>query len=117
MAATLDAPGTACAFQSNNCTASMLGHGGFQIHHEWPVSMGGPADSDELPLCPLHHVRQHSLIRYLVECDQAGTVADWDVLEHFTAVEREAAYFAVDNWANAGRPAIAGWPCPAARVP
>lgn len=111
----IDLPGTACAFQSNGCTGSLLAHGGFDAHHRWPKSMGGPENqSDELALCPNHHRRQHSLVRYLVELND--TPADWIVLQHFTSGERETAAYAVSAWVAAGRPAISGWSSPAARV-
>lgn len=107
----IDADGTVCSFQSYACTAHMTGAGGFDEHHAWPVSLGGPADTALLILCPNHHRRQHSLIRYLVETP----TPDWGVLQHFTSDERSTAIHAVDQWRAAGSPPIAGWPAPAAR--
>jgi hypothetical protein len=108
---TLDTPGIVCAFQSRSCTGMMLGHGGFDVHHEWPLSMGGADNqSSQLALCPNHHRRQHSLIRYLVE---DGT--DQAVVRHFTSAERTAAQIAINGWFSVGKPPIAGWEAPAAR--
>lgn len=110
---TIDAPGTACAFQSNACTAFLLGHGGFDQHHAYPISLGGTVvQSTMLALCPSHHRRQHALIRYLVEL--LGDPS-WAVLGHFAPVERTTALAAIDSWRADGSPPIAGWPCPAAR--
>jgi hypothetical protein len=112
---TLDAPGTVCAFDSNHCTTSLSGRGGFDQHHRWPVSLGGPENPDDLLiLCPSHHARMHAVIRYLVEL---GTKSeDWLVMEHFAPAEREAARYAVLSWKAIGAPTIAGWPRPAARA-
>lgn len=110
----VDLDGAVCAFASNNCTASMIGAGGLDEHHEWPVSLGGDerqADNTMLLLCPNHHRRQHALIRYLVE----NRAAQWAVLRHFTPAERSAAGFAVEHWWAVGSPTISGWPAPAAR--
>lgn len=114
--AKLDAPGTACYLESNNCSASMLGHGGFDQHHAIPVELGGDPKQPLLALCPNHHRRQHALIRYLVECLVASVVPSWDVTGHFVTAERNLATAAVTAWDAAGRPAINGWPCPAARA-
>jgi hypothetical protein len=112
MPMTLDAPGTVCAFDSNYCSRSLSGHGGFDQHHRWPVSLGGPENPDDLLiLCPNHHHRQHALIRYLVEYP----VTETTVTSHFVSVELETARYAVAQWRAAGSPAIAGWPTPAAR--
>lgn len=113
--ASLDAPGTVCYFDSNNCSASMLGHGGFDQHHAIPVELGGDPNQPLLPLCPNHHRRQHSLIRYLVECLVGNVPPARAVTGHFTTAERNLASTAVNAWDAAGRPAINGWPCPAAR--
>lgn len=115
MNASLDAPGTVCYFDSNNCSASMLGHGGFDQHHPVPIELGGDPSQPLLALCPNHHRRQHALIRYLTECAETGVAPSWDVLDHFVAPERLLATEAVDQWIETGRPAINGWPCPAAR--
>lgn len=110
----VDLDGAVCAFQSNNCTTSMIGAGGLDEHHEWPVSMGGDerqADNTMLLLCPNHHRRAHALLRYMVENDPLL----WNVLRHFTAVEIAAAQFAVEHWRADGSPKISGWSAPAAR--
>lgn len=112
MIVTLDAPGTTCAFDSNRCSAAMAGHGGFEQHHRWPMSMGGPEKPDDLlVLCPNHHHRQHSIIRYLIE----SVTAKLSVTRHFTLVELDTARHAVSEWKAAGSPTISGWPTPAAR--
>jgi hypothetical protein len=93
----------------------MSGHGGFDEHHELPLSLGGQDNqSTMLVLCPNHHRRQHSLVRYLVEHDQG--VLDPLVLRHFSAVELATARFAYGGWVAAGRPPVPNWPCPAARA-
>lgn len=112
MTARIDAPGTVCAFQSNGCTNAVLGRGGLDEHHAHPLSLGGaPNQSTMLALCPQHHRRQHSLIRYLVE----NAVTSPAVLGHFTHTEQQAAVDAVTAWRTAGSPPIANWPTPAAR--
>jgi hypothetical protein len=112
----LDTPGTSCAFDSNHCSTSMLGRGGFDQHHPIPLEFGGDPNQPLLPLCPNHHRRQHALIRYLIECLLDGTAAQWPVLEHFTADERAMAERVPVAYDAAGRPPIPGWPCPAARA-
>jgi hypothetical protein len=110
----LDAPGSRCAFGSR-CTLAMTGHGGFDEHHEHPLSLGGvEGQSTMLVLCPQHHRRQHSLIRYLVECDTDER--NPLVLRHFTRPERAAAEVAYMGWVSVGRPHVTSWPCPAARA-
>lgn len=111
---TIDTPGTLCAFASHGCTGSISGRGGFDGHHRWPVSLGGPEHPDDLlALCPNHHRRQHSLIRYLIQFGDTSPSAT--VLAHFTTVERLTAIYAITQWRGAGSPPVAGWPCPAAR--
>lgn len=110
----IDAPGTACSLASLECTSHMIGAGGFDEHHEFPISLGGAADQTTmLVLCPNHHRRQHSLIRYLVE--RAG-VEEFAVMRRFAKDEQVAARMAYSSWLTAGSPAIGGWPCPAARA-
>lgn len=110
----VDAPGTICAFHNHGCSQQMLGHGGFDEHHEFPISLGGASDQTTmLALCPNHHRRQHALIRYLIENPNVPGV-DVVVLR-FTAKERTAAALAVSNWQAAGSPTIHQWPVPAAR--
>ncbi len=112
MSASVDAG--SCMFDSHSCSSMMLGHGGLVGHHEVPKSMGGAEDGKLLLLCPNHHYRQHSLIRYIAEQMVAGhklaTVAFW----HFTVPERNAAMIAYLAWDAAGRPEVF-WPTPAAR--
>lgn len=107
----IDVDGSVCAFQSDNCTAHMIGAGGLDEHHEYPLSLGGQPDGKLLLLCPNHHRRQHSLVRYLVE----NEAPQWAVLRHFTEAERETAANAVAMWKQDGSPPVAGWPAPAAR--
>lgn len=114
----VDLDGSVCALQSHDCTGSMTGAGGFDQHHEWPVFLGGDeraANNTMLLLCPNHHRRQHALIRYLVECVQAGVKASYLVRRHYTKAELDAADFAVANWQAAGSPAVSSWNVPPAR--
>jgi hypothetical protein len=116
---TIDAPGTTCSFHNHLCSTQMAGHGGFDEHHEFPVSLGGAAgQTTMLVLCPNHHRRQHALIRYLVELFQSGNLGAGDpaVTGQFTVHELLAANSAVKSWIEAGQPVIASWPCPAARA-
>lgn len=115
MNATLDAPGTVCHLDSHGCTRLVLGHGGFDEHHPIPVELAGDPHQALIALCPIHHRRQHALIRYLVECLQDGTAVAPHVTVHYTRPEKDLAQTAVDHWDGAGRPTINGWPCPAAR--
>lgn len=105
-----------CAFESSWCRAHIGGAGGFDIHHQWPRSMGGPAEETDaqhlLYLCPMHHRRQHALIRAMVE---SGTT-DVKTVRYFAAVERQSATYAVTCWLKAGKPPIRGWECPAAAL-
>ena len=112
----LDAPGTRCGFESHGCSHLAAGCGGFDEHHRDPVELGGDPRQPLLALCPLHHRRQHALIRYLIECDEAAVPPAHVVLVHFTPVERDTATHAVAQWIARGRPPIKGWPCPAARA-
>lgn len=99
-----------CAFDSNTCSRSMSGRGGFDEHHEYPKFLGGDDHAGALlRLCPNHHRRQHALIRYLVEAHENGRSADWQVLRRFTPAERTAATFAIDGWTASGAPAVAHW--------
>jgi hypothetical protein len=108
-------PGIYCAFDSYGCSKAVRHAGGFDEHHPWPLSAGGAKVQDKLILCPNHHRRQHSLFRYLVEQDEAGTEPDYySVLIHFTASERGQAEASLSYWIAAGRPDINGWPCIAA---
>ncbi len=68
---------------------------GFASHHDFPVFMGGDENEETmLLLCPNHHRRQHSLIRYLVENPESSR----EVMCHFTAAERATAAYAVAKW-------------------
>lgn len=107
----LDLPGTACSLESRRCSEFLAGSGGFDVHHGWPVSMGGPvAGQQPMSLCPSHHRRQHALIRALVE-----GAATWEVQRRFDQDERRAAAQAIAYWRSAGSPPIQGWSTPAAR--
>lgn len=110
----LDAPGTSCAF-GKACSRQMIGAGGFDQHHPWPMDTGGPRSQTLVNLCPNHHRRQHSLVHYLINCDQAATPPAVAVIRRFTALERGLAQQAVAAWVAAGKPTVTGWPCPAAR--
>jgi hypothetical protein len=120
MPESLDRDDTVCAF-GKRCSTSMSRHGGFDRHHEFPMSLGGTEDQTTmLTLCPNHHRRQHALIRYLYETRAVypGPEDGHDyneVMRHFTKVERDAAFMAFNNWIRAGQPPIEGWTCPAAR--
>lgn len=107
-------PEIVCAFD-NGCSDRMRDFGGFDEHHAWPLSAGGPANQPKLILCPNHHRRQHAMFRYLVECDEAGVRPDyWGILIHATPAERDTVKMSLTDWIGAGRPAINGWPCLAA---
>lgn len=112
----LDAPGTRCALESHGCSHLISGAGGFDQHHPVPVELGGDLKQPLLALCPMHHRRQHALIRYLVECDEAGVDPATAIMRRFRSLERHLATTAVAHWVTANRPAINGWPCPAART-
>lgn len=110
----VDAAGASCAFGSS-CAATMIGAGGLDVHHAWPVFMGGPETGADTLACPNHHRRQHALLRYLVECDRRQLAPAWTVRRRYNVIERDTAAWAVDQWIAAGRPAIRGWNVPAAR--
>jgi hypothetical protein len=114
MAQTIDELDVACSFESRRCTDYMIGAGGLQLHHEFPEHLGGEPQGRRLVLCPNHHVRQHSLIRYLIECQQQGVSSDYDVIRHFTADEVVSAQYARDRWLESGRKPV-NWNVPAAR--
>lgn len=113
MHATLDAPGTRCAFESHSCTALTAGRGGFDQHHAIPIELGGDPNQPLLPLCPIHHRRQHALIRTYVEAAGQPPVL---LLRRFAKPERLTAHAAYQAWITNGKPAIHGWPCPAAHL-
>lgn len=106
----IDAPDTRCAFDAPLCRV-MLGAGGFDEHHPWPLSMGGPQVQQFLILCPNHHRRQHAAIRALVESDGVWPGGS----PRYRKAERAAATAAYEVWVMTGRPKIAGWPTPALR--
>lgn len=105
-----------CAFETAWCRNHISGAGGFDIHHQWPKSMGGSDETSDtqhlLYLCPMHHRRQHALIRAMVE---SGTT-DVRTVRTFAAVERISATYAVMCWVKAGKPPIRGWETPAATL-
>ena len=37
-----------------------------QLHHVWPLGMGGPKDGERVPMCGTHHLDVHEAIRALV---------------------------------------------------
>lgn len=110
----IDSPGLVCSLAALECSQHLTGAGGFDQHHEFPLSLGGAADQTTmLIVCPNHHRRQHALIRYLIE---RKSVEEYAVMRRFTAKEQDAARMAVSSWLAAGSPAINGWPVPAARA-
>lgn len=113
--ARIDVDGAVCAF-GTTCADTMIGRGGLDVHHAWPVFMGGPATGADTLACPNHHRRQHALLRYLVECDQDGTAPAWAVRRRYNVIERDTAAWGVEQWIAAGRPPIRGWNVPAARA-
>jgi hypothetical protein len=101
-----------CAFDSNSCSKAMsvADTSGLQSHHAMPKFLGGdPNQHTLLRLCPNHHVRQHSLLRYLVECYERAVVPSGAVLRRFTAGERSTAQFAVSQWVAAGAVPVTEW--------
>lgn len=94
----------------------MIGAGGFEAHHEYPQFLGGSPGGVELVLCPNHHTRQHSLIRYLIEQTENGRAIDPRVLRRFSTAERAASQFALDSWRADGSVPHASWNIPAART-
>lgn len=110
----LDGPGVHCAFETSWCRNRSTLAGGLDDHHRWPKSLGGPSEPTDteglLLLCPIHHRRQHALIRAMVE---SGATAIRP-MRRFADVELTTAAYAVGQWVGAGRPRIAGWPTPAA---
>ncbi len=36
-----------------------------QLHHVWPIGLGGPVDGERVPLCGTHHLDVHEAIRAL----------------------------------------------------
>jgi hypothetical protein len=103
-----------CDLGTKLCAKQMIGHGGLVEHHEVPVSMGGAETGLKLVLCPNHHYRIHSLVRYLAQCDTSGAPAAETVTGAFTRKERAVAAAAITGWVAAGRPGV-GWPTPSAR--
>lgn len=114
----IDGLALTCDLASHGCTGLALLHGGLDLHHRWPKSLGGPEHQDDLlRLCPLHHARQHSLVRRLVEDDLAGRETPWPLLRTFTAAERNVGVYALVSWQDAGRPEPGNWSRPAAKLP
>lgn len=109
-----DGPDLRCAFETSWCRLRVTLAGGLDQHHRWPISLGGPPEPTDregrLLLCPIHHRRQHALIRAMVE---SGATAIRPV-RRFADVELTTAAYAVGQWVGAGRPRIPGWPTPAA---
>jgi hypothetical protein len=113
---TADGPALRCAFETAWCRGHVTLAGGLDEHHRWPLSLGGPAEPTDaqgkLLLCPIHHRRQHALIRAMVE---SGATAVRTV-RYFAPVEWQTAAYAVGQWLAASRPVIPGWPTPAAAL-
>lgn len=112
----VDGADVRCALETYWCKNKASQAGGCDIHHQWPKSMGGPEEATDtqhlLYLCPLHHRRQHSLIRAMVE---SGTTSIKTVRK-FSNDEVYSASYAVMCWVTAGKPRIAGWECHAAAL-
>lgn len=110
----VDMEGLSCDLGTKTCSKQMVGHGGLVEHHEVPKSMGGAEKGLKLTLCPNHHYRVHSLVRYLAECDAASKDPDVEVTRAFSRAERRVANAAITGWKANGKP-LSGWPTPAAR--
>jgi hypothetical protein len=107
---TIDGPQIKCAFHTWSCSDHIAGSGGFDQHHRWPKSMGGPEHPpDLLILCPNHHRRQHALVRAMCE---RGTDAI-HTLHWFSPAEKAVASYAFASWLSIGSPHIS-WVAPAA---
>lgn len=113
---TIDGNGLRCSFETAWCRNRSTLAGGLDAHHEWPRSMGGAELASDtqhlLNLCPVHHRRQHALIRAMVE---HGTTKVRPV-RRYTKVETQAAAYAFNEWVGAGKPKILGWTCNAAAL-
>jgi hypothetical protein len=110
----VDLDGLTCDLGTKRCATAMVGHGGLVEHHEVPKSMGGAEKGLKLTLCPNHHYRVHSLVRYLAQCDTANIPPQPSVTDAFTRKERAVAEAAIVGWHAAGKPSVM-WPTPAAR--
>lgn len=112
----VDGPDLHCAFETGWCARRVTLAGGLDVHHRWPLSLGGPVEPTDvegrLLLCPIHHRRQHALIRAMVESGATGI----RTVRYFAPLEWQTAAYAVGQWIGAGRPRIPGWPTPAAAV-
>jgi hypothetical protein len=108
---TIDGLTVSCAFETWDCTSHAGGAGGFDEHHRWPKTMGGPEHgSDLLILCSLHHRRQHALIRAYAEFGSGVSMVKW-----FSPAEKTSARYAIERWTSIGRPRVY-WNVPAAKV-
>lgn len=108
---TIDGGFIRCDFHTWDCSYHAALVGGFDQHHAWPVVMGGPERPDSLlTLCPLHHRRQHALLRAYVENGVDVKTVKW-----FSALERSTARSAVLQWISVGSPRVY-WNTPAAAV-
>lgn len=115
MNATVDGPQVVCALETWWCKGRSALAGGLDEHHRHPISLGGSTADGLLTLCPLHHRRQHSAIRAMVETTLAGNdPAALRFSRRFATVEIGLAAAAVAAWDEVGRPPVAGWPCTAA---
>lgn len=110
--ATLDVPGTVCEF-GIRCGQLAVGAGGFDRHHMVPKFLGGLESGTLLVLCPTHHRRQHSIIRYMIENE---TALDLNVLHRFSSKELNAARAGLKGWIALGRPTTTYWEVSAARL-
>lgn len=109
---TIDGPVMRCAFHTWMCSPHSAGAGGFDQHHEHPLSMGGDPSKLALVLCPTHHRRQHSLIRAMVQSNST----EIRTVKWFSPEERKSAKTAYLGWVELGKPKIEGWSSPAATL-
>lgn len=111
---TIDGGFVHCDFETWQCSFHSALAGGFDEHHRWPKTMGGPENQDDmLTLCPTHHRRQHALIRAMVEHDSM----DLKFTKWFSFAELNVARYAFTKWNGLGsrKPHIF-WSSPAAIV-
>jgi hypothetical protein len=107
----IDGENIVCSFHTWDCSDKAAFAGGFDQHHAWPVSMGGPeTPEDLLVLCATHHRRQHALIRTYIEYGPSVRTVKW-----FSKLERDTARYAYDRWVGVGRPKVY-FNVPAAKV-
>ena len=65
-----------------------------QLHHTWPLGMGGPKDGERVPLCGTHHLDVHEAIRAAV----AGKPMPRGIGRTELAMARQALELAGQGW-------------------